>query len=318
VQEETAENSVIPDMLKCKCGRLSPADRASCIYCGCEIAGPEGLKKNVKVNFQELEAWEIGFIVVVKSCAIDADIEAAARIVPLSSKDIENVCSCVIPLPIARLRTASEAEVIANRLIDVGVDGIAINEATLSPGIEPKRLRSIFDGPDRPAFVDFNTGENVKFSWDDVTNIISGTILTSRLDSLEKRGRGGKQKTLEGTVTTEDTPVIDVYLEQDPQGFRLYTAGTDFSFLGDEMSLLAADNIRKTLAFLSKHAAAARTITNYGEIREILGHTWPIAQSADAKGSIGGVVTGRKFSKTVTTSNAEQFIRFSRLQSLFS
>lgn len=316
VQDQSPEIEHLPQMMKCSCGRQTPADRASCIYCGKELDRPSGSTTPLKINFQEFEAWEKGFVTVVIGCTNEAGIAQAAAAVPLSADELHRLCRCGFPVPIVRLRTATEAEAVAERLAAAGIHCITLDEARLLPETEPIRLRRIEIGADGPQFVTFNTNKKIDVAWSGIKHIVSGTIFTSQLDSLEKRVKGGKRKAIDGTAMTNDEDVLDIYISGHSEGFRILPAGMDFSFLAGEMSLLAADNMRRTLDLLSDRSTNARTNVSYREIRGLLGHTWPVTSSKDSKGTSGGMISGRRFSSSLTTSNAAQFLRFSRLQSL--
>lgn len=316
VQDHSPEIEHRPQMMECSCGRQTPADRVACIYCGSELVRPAGSTTPLKINFQEFETWEKGVVTVAVGCSNEVDIEQAAAVIPLSADELDRLCRCGFPIPISRLRTSAEAEAVADRLAAANIRCIAIDEARLLPEIEPVRLRKIEIGTDGPVFVTFNTNENICVAWSDITHVVYGTIFTSQLDSLEKRVRGGKRKAIDGTAMTNDEDVLDIYITGHREGFRILPAGMDFSFLAGEMSLLAADNMRRTLDLLSDRSTNARTNLSYREIRGLLGHTWPATRSKDSKGTSGGMISGRRFSSSLTTSNAAQFLRFSRLQSL--
>lgn len=304
-------------MLECGCGRLSPADRAVCLYCGREVVRPDGLVTSVRVNFRELELWESGYLVIVNGIAAKADISSAASVLPLSSDEIEMACSSGSTLPVARLRTAAEAKAVVERLGKAGIDCVVVEEAALLPRKPPVRLRSISIDPQNVEFIEFADRNRFSFNWDEVRCVVMGRLFTSRIDSLEKRGRGGKSKTLEGSAFSDDSEVIDIYPVGHECGFRIFPAGTDFSFLGSEMTMTAAENMKRTAEILSLKAAKARVIANYGEFRELLGRIWPVSSQTDSKVNSGGMIAGRRFERSVSTSNADQLTRFSRLQSLF-
>lgn len=316
VQDHTSEIEHRPMMIECSCGRQTPADRTACIYCGNEQVRPAGIMSPLKINFQEFEVWEKGFAVIVLGCGYQANVAQAAAIAPLSASELDRLCCCGFPMPIARMRTSAEAEVIAERLAVNGIQCTVLEETRLLPETEPVRLRRIELEADGPLFVTFNTNESTGVDWNNVTNIISGTLFTSQLDSLEKRVRGGKRQAVEGTALSSDEDVLDIYVAGHREGFRVLPAGMDFSFLAGDMSLLAADNLRRTFDLFSANSKNARINNSYREIRGLLGHTWPVTRSKDSKGTSGGMISGRRFSSSLTTSNAAQFLRFSRLQSL--
>jgi hypothetical protein len=287
------------------------------MYCGREIERPDGPATSVRVNFQEPELWENGFLVIVNDSEKEADIIRAAAMLPLSADEIALACNSGSTIPLARLRTAVEATAVAERLNTAGIDCVVVEESALLPRKPPVRLRSIAFNQDSAEFIEFADGSRSSFNWDEIRCIVLGRLFTSRIDSLEKRGRGGKRKTLEGSALSEDMEVIDVYPSGHQYGFRILPAGTDFSFLGSLMTLIAAENMKKTAELLSLKAKQARTIKNYVEFRELLGRIWPVSSQTHSKANSAGLIPGRRYERSVSTNNSEQFMRFSRLQSLF-
>lgn len=291
----------------------------ACIYCGRELDLPfdPGLDRGIKVNFRQFELSQPGFVVVTKdldSCSEPASIQ---KLIPLSFDRDRSTLPPDIPLPVARLRTFAEATIVSDRLAVLGLHCSVFDENSFAPHVKPLRIRGMVPTANEVSFIPFGSGQGDAYPWSAITNVVIGRLISRRLDSVEKRYRSKKSVTLEDSLSVTDSPVIDIYVEGDATGFRLLPAGADFSFLREEMSPLAAGNMAKVASILERHAVDARIVTAYDDARWLLGEIWPEAGSSNSSRLVGGLLTRRRIERSVTLSNDEQFLRFSRLQSKF-
>ncbi len=108
--------------------------------------------------------------------------------------------------------------------------------------------------------------------------------------------------------------LIDIYSADTEQGWRITTKGFDFSTLGKEKTLLAADNVRLLLERVKHFAPNALVADEYPELIGLLDEVWEIERRTDFGGLKRTGVWRAGFAKVARTSNLEQFGRYSRLQ----
>ena len=139
-------------------------------------------------------------------------------------------------------------------------------------------------------------------------------ITASRVDSLEKKRRRGTTKLIDETATASDESILDMYSKRDGIGFRVHLTGFDFSCLGDDKGLLAVENLRRLIVRLKEHAPNAKLVTNYGSVRPALSQVWEIESRKDSQGLKRSGFGKREFGAVASSSNLNQFTKYSRLQ----
>jgi hypothetical protein len=132
---------------------------------------------------------------------------------------------------------------------------------------------------------------------------------------MEER-RLSKTTVLSETTTSTDETVFDLYNADDTIGYRVQLAGFDYSCLGDQMSLLAIENMSRLVDLLRKRAPQMKLIDDYKHIRPVLTGIWDIESRKDPTGPQQVRFGKRQFGMVHSTSNVLQFTRFSRLQRL--
>ncbi len=300
-------------MLACpKCARRNPPNRLKCVYCGdqLEIASDAD---GIKLSMRKLEPWEKGFNVILES-ADAARAEEIAAVVKLSPETVRQMIGSGLRLPVARVESDREAALLCESLSGAGAGCRTVSDESFAPDTSPRRLRAIgFDGSDIE-FRLFNEEETVRASRDSIVAIITGAVFERSVEATEKRKKG-QTKMLDSTETASDEPLVDIYLDGDPVGFRISTAGFDFSCLGSEKSMLARTNLTR----LAEKLASESGVTvnrGYLRVRELLGAVWEIDSRRDSLG-MSRSSFGRFDLKSVSSSsNLRQFNRFSRLQIL--
>ena len=194
-------------------------------------------------------------------------------------------------------------------LAQLGLTCSLVSDADLAADKPLVRLSGIEFFEDNLAFIDFNTGSLIEIKADDLVLIVPGFIVESRVDSLEKRGLRGKKTLVAETPTVSDGSILDIYSRNDAIGFRIHLAGFDFSCLGTDKRLLAAENIVQLADALQKQAPNAKTIDDYRAVRQELGLIWEVETRKDTQGFQRAGVRA-----IASTSNLNQFTKYSRLQ----
>lgn len=301
------------ELVKCdQCSRNNPPNRPKCLYCGGLLDGAA----DSALCLRKLEGWESGYNLIFCADASGKDIDRTelARLLRYETSDIDTIMRPAVPLPVCRVETEREAALIQARLSELGMISSIIADAALAAGRPPTRIRSIEFLGEAMAFHDFNTGAIYEIAAENLALIVSGSITRSRLDSIERKRRGGRTTLIDESATVSDDIVLDIYTRQDAIGFRAYPTGFDFSSLGSDKGLLARDNFGLLITRLCEHAPGAKLVDSYSNVRGPLGLVWEVAVQNDLRSVQRSGFGKQEFASVATTSNLDQFTRFSRLQ----
>jgi len=296
------------DLIECKdCTRKNPPDRAACIYCGRDLENAQA----TKLTLRKLESWEPGFSVIARHLPIEQlALDAIASLLGIEKEWLSEIKD--VPLPLIRVESLSIAESLSSRLADHRASCLVVADSDLNAEKPPIRLKRIDLDIGEIAFVDFNTDNVYRASPGDLTLIVTGRLIVSRTDTLEKRRRGGKSSLMDETSTSSDELVADIYIKRDPTGYRIRLTGFDFSCLGSERQMIAAHNFRLLIERLKTVATNAKVV-DYIPVRHFLDDVWAPESRKDALGRKSAGIGKKGFGSVATTSNTIQFTKFSRM-----
>ena len=303
------------EMIACPgCGRLSPPDRATCLYCGRELPVTETSKTKAPKHLRRPEDWENGFNVVFVSVAEGAgnvNPGVLAEALALDTGIAKKILDLGGPLPLFRAGSETDATRLANFLSSNGLECLIVPDEALFADISPRRVRRVDFFDDSIRFTLFNTGEVVEANGEYVGLFVTGAIVETKTETAEKRKRG-KGEVLDQAEVSSDETVIDIYLRDDSTGYRITATGFDFSGLGAKKTLLAVNNMKVLAEELFKFAPDARRV-DYLERAAVLGPVWEVDERTVVDGvqRIGFGKTAVK--RTGRASNLRQFTKFSRM-----
>ncbi|CAN5517442.1 hypothetical protein BH18ACI3_BH18ACI3_12020 [soil metagenome] len=305
------------EMVSCqKCGKSNPPTRLSCFYCSTELHLPAQHMHLAKLNLRKLENWEKGCSIIylpVIEGRTEVDFRDIARQLSIDTEALRLICELKSPAPIVRLESAREAEAFTQNFAQSGLRFLIVSDEILLADKPPVRLRSLEFGGESLALVYFNTGEKKIVPYEELSLIVTGAVFESKIESVEKRKKK-EIKVLRETETSSDEAVIDFYSAADPFGYRIPLKGFDFSCLGAEKGLLAAENMRKLVSKLRTFAPSARFVDDYLANKELLDTVWEIDRRKDFHG-LQRTGFGRKdFTNVALSNNLQQFTKYSRLQ----
>ncbi len=306
------------DLIICpKCERMNPPNRLKCFYCGGELEISEAQSKFIKPNLRKLELWEKGYNVIfsVVSPIFDvANLLEASRILKLETEVLQNIRKSKNPLPLVRVESEKEAQMIQKRLDDFGVETRIVSDEALAVEKPIRRLRGIEFFDDRLILVLFNQDATVKIAAEDLALIVTGAIYERKISATEKYNKKGDNQILDTTEISSDDSLIDIFSRDDSLGYRIYAKGFDFSSLEKEKELLAKDNIQKLVRKLRSFAPNARFIDDYAANRNLLADVWEVEQKTDSQGLKREGFGKFNLANVTTVSNLAQFTKYSRLQ----
>jgi len=305
------------EMLACgNCRRTNPPNRSKCFYCGSDLdIGVEKLAET-KPTLRRLEHWEKGYNVVVlgqQNSEACINEPAVARELGLPREMVTKAFSTGAKLPVARVETERDAEILCLRLKNQGIETRIVSDETLNVRRGPRRIRELEFQDGVILTTDFNTREKKVVPTSDLVLIVTGTLFELKTASLEKRKKR-KAKVLERSETSLDESVLDLYMRQDHTGFRIYESGFDFSCLGSNKSLFASENMPKLVRRLVMTCVNAKLDERYSEVQDALAIVWEAESRKDFEGLRRSGFGKADFSNVVTVNNQSQFTRYSRLQ----
>ena len=297
------------------CGRTNPPNRLHCLYCAHQLEIAPELAGSAALNLRKLEPWERGFNLVLRNPRAAADAVKVAALLSTEAASIEAILDAGVPLPVARVESERDAAFLQTKLDQMGVNCSVLADADLAADKPPARLSGIDFGDGRLGLRDFNTGEVTEIEGGDLVLIVDGLLTRSQVDSLEKKRRRGKEnKVIEESATSADEAVLDLYARNDPAGFRVHLTGFDFSCLGAQKGMLASENMQRLTGLLVARAPTAKFVDTYDSVRQALGDVWEVESRKDSQGLLRVGFGKREFGTVASTSNLNQFTKYSRLQ----
>lgn len=303
------------EMLPCPaCKRMNPPNRFKCLYCANELEIQPENAGLVKPNLRKLEGWERGFNIILREplAASQFPLANAASFLSMDPDDLTVIIDAALPLPLIRVESQVEADVLVAGLDRQGVKCSTLADAQIADDKLPRRLSNIELRESGIAVTDFNTRAVTEIN--DLALLIPGILTTNKVDSIEKKGRKGKTKVLDESTTSSDESILDLYSKSDPMGFRVHLTGFDYSCLGDDKGLISVENMRRLVTVLKEHVPSARLIADYKKVRQALGQVWEIESRKDPQGLKRSGFGKREFGTVASTSNLRQFTKYSRLQ----
>jgi hypothetical protein len=305
------------EMITCgKCSRANPPNRVKCLYCAAELEISGAQADHIVPSSRKLENWEKGYnLVFIPSTAgrDEVNLSEIAKAVSLDIDVLREIVEANRPLPMARVESEKEAEILAGIVGPKGVETSIVEDRALAEEVLPRRLRNMnFDG-DVLTVTLFNTGETEEIKNISLALIVTGAIFEQKTESIEKHKKR-EIKTLEEWETASDEGLIDIYTLDDPTGFRIPAKGFDFSCLGSAKGILAGENIGRLVARLREFAPGAKLAGSYLSDKRALGHIWEVERRNDFKGFRRSGFGKSDLAKTSSSTNLGQFTKYSRLQ----
>ena len=300
------------EMIACgKCAKTNPPNRLNCLYCGALLELPSEIAAGIRFKPSEIEDWEPGVNIVVVEGLNAADPQAIASAVLFDTDLATTLPAVEPPLPLFRVRN-EEAEEVEGRLLRLGLGIERVEDRSLDLAKPPTRLKGIVFGNGSITFVPFNSNENSVAGVSDVVLVVVGSITTTTAESKLKKKRK-ETKEFDEHTSSSDHAVIDIYTSGEGVGYRILQHGFDFSCLGERKSLLAGENVKVLLDVLREMVPDAVFDRSYANKSAVLDHVWPRTVANTSKG-IERNWFGVQRGLGTTTSNEEQFTRYSRMR----
>ncbi len=317
IRDETAVvGFAAEEMRACPaCGRMNAPNRPKCMYCAEVLELEAAHIGDAGLRTRRPESDANAFNVVIAAVGEKFDANAAARLLGRDAEAVGSSVAAGCAVPVGRYETEREAAVICERLGEIGAECRLVSDESLRAAVQPRRLRRIEANGGAIAVFDFNTNERIEFAAANLLLVVTGTIVETRTETAGKR-KGKTVKIDDTAETVSDMPVMDLYFPGDETGCRVVPHGFDFSCLGDEKGMLAAENFAKLKERLKQAAPSAQFVENYAKLRGAIGDIWEIEERRDS-GGLTRQYGKLGFEKVTAADNRTQFAKFSRLQRQF-
>ncbi|HKX84803.1 MAG TPA: hypothetical protein VJL58_11325, partial [Pyrinomonadaceae bacterium] len=176
------------ELLTCaKCGRSNAPNRLKCMYCAAELEVSDAARENVRVDAKRPEAWEPGINIICLRVPENAGgLNEIAASTGIDEEFLSAAIESELPLPLARVGSATEAAIIAERLAAYGIETTMADDKELD-SYRPRRVRSVEIEDHELAFVLFNSDEVVRLNKNDIILIVTGKIFESEIEATELR-----------------------------------------------------------------------------------------------------------------------------------
>src|SRR5690242_18104252 len=112
-------------IIRCEeCLRANPPTRINCLYCSVPLPVTESSARLRKPILRRPDKHELAYNTIVLPAAAPLShetLEHAAEVLRLKQEELERILSEGVPLPVAHTASREEAELVADRLQELGL-----------------------------------------------------------------------------------------------------------------------------------------------------------------------------------------------------
>ena len=307
-----------PDqMIRCEeCLRANPPTRVICLYCVAPLPLTEASARLRKPVLRPPDKHQLGYnnILLPPDQAISAEtIAEAATLLKLSEENFKEILSPALPLPVARTASREEAELVGDRLRDLGMRSLMLSDHDLDLNAV-KRVKSMILEDEYLVIQQSGAAEEIIVPWTDIVLILPARLFETRFEMTERMTRKPEKEILDTSEFFRDEAVIDFYTSANEFTWRVGANGFDFSCLGNEKALVANENIGRLQRLIVAKAVNAEVDDSYRRVRSVLEFAWAIQPETQSSGWRRERPGKLSVGMATTRSNETQFTRYSRLR----
>jgi hypothetical protein len=248
----------------------------------------------------------------------DETVTEAAELLKLSAENLKRIIAEKVPLPVACTASREEAELVFNRLRDVGLETIVLGDDELGASeTSVKRIKSVTVNDEYAILQQAGTRDQTEVRWQDIVLIVTGRLFVKRVEMQERKTRRSENEIVQSSEFSSDEALIDFYTLTQPQTWRVNANGFDFSCLGNQKTLIANENISRLQQFIAANAPHAKVDDSYKKLRQILDLVWTAQQETQSSGWRRERPGKLSVGVATINSNEVQFTRYSRLRRYF-
>jgi hypothetical protein len=247
---------------------------------------------------------------------VSADVMAdAATLLKLSEETLQEILSHALPLPVARTASREEAELVDERLRDLGLRSLMLSDHDLGLSDNAvKRVKSMIFEDEYLVIQQSGAAEEIIVQWADIVLILPARVFETRFEMTERITRKPEKEIVDTSEFFRDEAVIDFYTSANASTWRVSANGFDFSCLGDEKALVANENIGRLQRLIAVKAANAEVDDSYRRVRNVLEFAWAMLPETQSSGWRRERPGKLSVGMATTKSNETQFTRYSRLR----
>jgi hypothetical protein len=235
-------------------------------------------------------------------------VSEAASLLKLKETDLERVVSEGVPLPVARTASRDEAELIFDRLQELGFRVLTLVDEGFV-----KRVKSMACDESQLMINAGHPRDEVVAPWSNVVMLVPARLTERRVEVKEVTTRRAENEILDTSEFFSDETVIDIYLSTHSETWRISAHGFDFSCLGSEKALIANENMTRLQQRLIANATNARFDDSYRRLKPLLDLVWGPEQETKSSGWRRERPGKLSLGMATINSNESQFTRYSRL-----
>lgn len=303
-------------MIRCEeCLRANPPTRVSCLYCVAPLPVTETSARLIKPVLRQPEKHQSGYnnILLPHDQAVaDSVVAPAAALLKLSVENVRDVMSQRVALPVTRTASRVEAELVTDRLRELGLDCLAVSDDELGDAV--RRMRSMAFDDDSLTINQAGAAEQTRVSWSDIVLIVTGRLFETTVEITERMTRKPENEILNTSEFFKDEFVIDFYTATHSSTWRVGGSGFDFSCLGREKALVVNENMSRLLRLFIEKAKNAKVDDSYARVRNLLELAWTTQAETQSSGWRRERPGKLSVGVSTTKSNEIQFTRYSRLR----
>lgn len=309
----------VSDTVLCpSCGRTNGLRRTTCIYCGVVLPVTD-YSAGVQVpTLAPVEEWEHGYTVVIAPLDTegpsDRQVARLAEIARMDEANARAVIATRISLPVVRVATEGEAELVSRLLGEAEFGATIIDDEALRLREMSRRVREVRIGDDS---IDLLVlwGDWITVGRDAIQVLVEGRIVDSTVEIVE--GIGRKRGTLDVQDTAQyfqESYAIDLYAGSIEQSFRLKPDIFDYTCLGIVPSPMLEANVAELSRQLRQWIGPSRYDGNYRQVARLLDTAWPPSSRVNWGGQLRRGDFKKYTKSSVTTEALSQFTRYSRMR----
>ena len=309
-----------PDqMIRCEeCLRANPPTRVSCLYCVAPLPLTEASARLRKPVLRPPEKHQSGYnnILLPQDQAISAEVLAeAATLLKLSEENFHEILSQALPLPVARTASREEAELVGERLRDLGMRSLMLSDHDLGlTDNAVKRVKSMIFEDEYLVMQQSGAAEEIIVQWSDIVLLLPARLFETRFEVTERMTRKPENEILDTSEFFRDEAVIDFYTSAHAFTWRVSANGFDFSCLGNDKALVANENIGRLQRLMVAKAVNVEVDDSYRRVRNVLQLAWAMEAETQSSGWRRERPGKLSVGMATTKSNESQFTRYSRMR----
>ncbi len=304
------------EMIRCdECLRANPPTRGQCLYCGATLPHTESTARPRKPTLKSPDKGQPGYNTIFIGPTLGDTLASAAALLKLTPEELERLTNAGTPLPLARTATREEAELVRNRLRELGLETITI--ADVEMGVADSyvsRIRSVALDDSGLTVLQEGLLAGEHLAWSDVSLLVIGRLHLKTVQLEERKSRKPETEIVSSSQFFADQAVVDIYSTTHSQTWRISANSFDFSCLGPAKGLLASENMAHLLELLAAQAKNAETDDSYAKLRQTLEPVWGSAEETESNGWRRSAPGQYSLNNVTTRSNENQFTSYSRLR----